>query len=71
MSPSSKRACVFCGSSLAGRRRQARHCSGACRAAASRARAAEPVKSFWTTVGQLRRPETAQKRTDGTQGVRP
>ena len=33
------RACAFCGSSLEGQRRHAVYCSGACRAAASRARA--------------------------------
>lgn len=33
------RVCVVCGASLAGRRSDARHCSGACRAEASRLRA--------------------------------
>ncbi len=37
--PSPPRACVVCGSSLSGRRRQAIHCSGACRAEAARLRA--------------------------------
>jgi hypothetical protein len=33
------RRCVVCGSSLAGHRSDARHCSGACRAEAARLRA--------------------------------
>jgi hypothetical protein len=36
--PSPPRACIVCGASLAGRRRQARCCSGACRAEAARLR---------------------------------
>lgn len=36
---SDSRHCVFCDSSLAGQRRDAKHCSGACRAEASRLRA--------------------------------
>jgi hypothetical protein len=35
------RACAHCGASLDGRRRHAIYCGGPCRAAASRARAAE------------------------------
>lgn len=34
-----ERVCVVCGASLKGRRSDARHCSGACRAEASRLRA--------------------------------
>lgn len=34
-----ERVCVVCGASLRGRRSDARHCSGACRAEASRLRA--------------------------------
>lgn len=39
------RICVHCRRSIAGYRRQARFCSGACRAAASRARAARRAES--------------------------
>lgn len=35
----SDRVCVVCGASIAGRRSDARHCSGACRAESSRLRA--------------------------------
>ena len=43
--PGGHRACDICGESLAGRRRHARHCSGACRAEASRGSRAESARS--------------------------
>jgi hypothetical protein len=56
-------ACAFCGGTLAHRRRDARYCGAPCRAAASRARAAEPAKDFWVRLGQVRRERSAQRRT--------
>lgn len=57
-------ACTWCEAVLRGRRRNARYCSGACRAAASRSRAAEPSRPFWTRVGDVKRSQGAQKRTN-------
>lgn len=45
------RACALCGSSLHHRRRHARYCSGACRAAASRAHGSRP------SAGPAQRPD--------------
>jgi hypothetical protein len=40
-----QRTCGLCGESLAGRRRHARYCSGACRAEASRIRLGESARA--------------------------
>lgn len=60
------RVCAFCGRPLAHQRKDARYCGPPCRAAASRARAAEPARGFWTSLGAIQRPRSAQRRTDGT-----
>lgn len=55
--------CANCGTSLDGYRPQARHCGGPCRAAASRARAAQTPPVVSPTVTAISGEETAQKRT--------
>jgi hypothetical protein len=57
------RACACCGTSLEGRNRQARCCSGACRAALSRERAAARALGGGSAVHATR---TAQNRTEET-----
>lgn len=57
------RQCAQCDGSLERRRKDARYCSAACRAAASRARAAEPVRDFWAGLRLIRRRRSAQRRT--------
>jgi hypothetical protein len=57
------RLCAACGTSLAGRRRDAKFCGGACRAKASRKRRledAEPLAWFWSGVP----PERQSNRTE-------
>jgi hypothetical protein len=58
------RTCDHCGGSLAHRRKDARFCGAPCRAAASRARAAEPAENFWIRLGQVWRKRSAQRRTN-------
>ena len=60
------RVCAHCGGPLAHRREDARYCGAPCRAAASRARATEPARDFWTSLGAIQRPRSAHRRTDGT-----
>jgi hypothetical protein len=55
------RVCANCGHPLLGRRPQTRFCSGACRAAASRARAAQGLGVPSAVVPPSPDPETAQK----------
>lgn len=57
------RACAYCGGSLIHRRRDALYCGAPCRAAASRARVAEPSRDFWTALRTIQRPRTARRRT--------
>jgi hypothetical protein len=60
------RACAHCGTSIAGYRRQARHCGGPCRAAASRAsraRTAERSNSVVPAPEPSALDKSAQKRT--------
>jgi hypothetical protein len=57
------RYCVHCGTSIDGYRRQARYCGGPCRAAASRARAAERSNSVVPSPEPSALDEGAQKRT--------
>lgn len=59
------RHCVVCDASLAGRRRDARHCSGACRADASRLRAILKSSSTAPYRSVRERLDRAQKRTHG------
>jgi hypothetical protein len=59
------RVCVFCGGSLAHRRKDARYCGAGCRAAASRALAAEPARDFWSSLCLIRRRRSVQKRSNG------
>jgi hypothetical protein len=54
------RACDHCGAPLAGRPRQTRYCAGACRAAASRERAAHAAGHPGAVVPALPGRETAQ-----------
>jgi hypothetical protein len=68
------RVCEFCGESIEGRRPQARFCSGSCRAAASRQRAAERAADGHPTRRPSGTEETAQKahtRTETTDEFRP
>lgn len=58
------RRCGFCCACIDGRRRQAIYCCGSCRAAASRARAAERAVEADFAIGSDERAETAHKRTD-------
>jgi ribosome-binding protein aMBF1 (putative translation factor) len=44
------RSCAYCGTAIDGRRPQAKYCCGACRAAASRVRAAERSSEAATPV---------------------
>lgn len=57
------RTCAHCATSLDGYRRQARYCGGPCRAAASRARAAERSSSVVSAPEPSVLDEGAQKRT--------
>lgn len=57
------RTCQHCGASLEGRRRHAIYCGGPCRAAASRAKAAESREPDAPVVEQRHHVECAQKRT--------
>jgi hypothetical protein len=57
------RTCQHCGASLEGRRRQAIYCGGPCRAAASRARAAERRQLAAEVAEPSSARESAQKRT--------
>jgi hypothetical protein len=57
------RMCAHCAVPLDGRRRQARYCGGPCRAAASRARAAESTEPVAAAVEPNSDRESAQKRT--------
>jgi len=62
------RLCAFCEESIDGRRPQARFCSGACRTAASRARASDSTSEAQTPV-EARKPH--RNRTAGrTQAIR-
>ena len=60
------RSCVVCGASLDGRRADARHCGGPCRAEASRLRqilkgsARVPYRSIHQRLGARRAPSTDQ-----------
>jgi hypothetical protein len=58
------RTCERCGASLDGYRRQARYCGGPCRAAASRARAAEGSNGIVPSPEPSALDESAQKRTE-------
>ena len=57
------RRCQNCRASLDGYRRQARYCGGPCRAAASRARAAERSNGIVPSPEPRALDESAQKRT--------
>ena len=59
------RSCAFCSESLDGRRCQAIYCSNSCRAAASRARAAEPAAEPRPAPSASEGIGTAQNRTKG------
>lgn len=58
------RACAYCGGSLLHGRRDAHYGGAPCRAAASRARVAEPARDFWTSLRTIQRRRTARRRTD-------
>jgi hypothetical protein len=59
------RLCAHCGGSLSHRRKDAVYCGGPCRAAASRARAAEPARDFWASLRLVERPRAARRCTNG------
>jgi len=66
------RVCSVCGTSLEGRRRQARYCGGACRAEASRLRRlldGEPVDGFASVGDRLGR-MALRNRTERSDGAR-
>ena len=63
--PSPSRSCVVCGSSLEGRRRQTRCCSGACRAEAARLRAILSGSGAGTYRSVAGRLAARRKRTHG------
>jgi hypothetical protein len=66
------RACPVCGEDLVGRRPQARYCSGACRAEASRLRrllAGSPVDGFASIMDREARMRP-RNRTDREHGAR-
>jgi hypothetical protein len=58
------RTCANCGTSIDGYHRQARSCGGPCRAAASRARAAERSNGIVPSPEPSALDESAQKRTE-------
>jgi hypothetical protein len=60
---SSRRVCSSCVAALTGLRRDARVCSGPCRAALSRVRLEEPIRRFWTSYALVKRPTAAHRRT--------
>ena len=51
-----QRVCAACGPASTGLRRDARICSGACRAALSRLRRDEPARRFWTAYVRIAMP---------------
>jgi hypothetical protein len=57
------RTCEHCGRSIEHKRRDARHCDGPCRAAASRTRAAERANNAARASEPSLRDKSAQKRT--------
>ena len=57
------RRCAVCGLSLQGRRKDARYCSGPCRAEASRKRAAKKPRTDWDDLWDSLVGKTAHKRT--------
>lgn len=56
--------CEYCGEQLLDKRADARHCGGPCRAAASRARAAERAGHNEARASDRSDEESAQRRTD-------
>jgi len=63
-------ACEVCGASLKDRRVDARSCSGACRAQASRARCAASPRAFWGGVRAIRRRKKRTEAHSWSQGSR-
>jgi hypothetical protein len=62
------RVCVVCGNSLEGRRIDARHCGGPCRAEASRLRAILSGRGSGPYRSLAERLEARRKRTRGGSG---
>ena len=63
------RACANCGRSIDDRRRHARYCGGPCRAAASRARAAQRLSGAAPIPEPTASVESAQKRIERATGA--
>jgi hypothetical protein len=64
------RVCVLCDASLEGRRADARHCSGACRAEASRLRAILSGRGSGSYESIKQRLQACRKRTSNVLGLR-